>query len=126
MFLEERNTWRNVLRVWLLRVGIAAIFIFIGTNKFAAHSEWVGLFERIGFGQWFRYFTGMLQITGATLVLIPKTFSVGIVILACTMLGAMGAWVFFLGNPVLAIVPGGILLGLLAVGGSDVIDLIAS
>ena len=42
------------------------------------------------------------------------------------MMGAMGAWVFFLGNPVLAIVPGGILLGLLAVGGSDVIDLIAS
>ena len=39
MFLEERNTWRDVLRVWLLRVGIAAIFIFIGTNKFAAHSE---------------------------------------------------------------------------------------
>ena len=48
------------------------------------------------------------------------------VILAGTMLDAMGAWVFFLGNPVLAIVPGGILLGLLAVGGSDVMDLIAS
>src|SRR2546430_2861644 len=35
-------------------------------------SEWVRIFDRIGLGQWFRYFTGALQVTGALLVLIPR------------------------------------------------------
>ena len=30
------------------------------------------IFNRIGFGQWFRYFTGTLQILGGALVLIPR------------------------------------------------------
>src|SRR5262245_18838527 len=91
-FLEHRRSRIDVLKVWLVRLGVALLFIFVGKTKFAEHSEWVGIFDRIGFGQWFRYFTGTLQIIGGTFVLIPKTFPVGILILASTMLGAMIAW----------------------------------
>jgi len=124
--LEERRSRFDVLRMWLPRLGVALLFIVVGKGKFAAHSEWVAIFDRIGFGQSFRYFTGMLQIVGGTLVLIPKTFLPGILLLACSMLGAMGAWVFLLGEPLNALVPGALLLGLLAVGGEDLLGLTSS
>ena len=78
--LEERRNPIDIFTKWLLRLGVAALFIFVGTGKFATHSEWVRIFERIGFGQWFRYFTGTLQILGGALVLLPKTFPVGILV----------------------------------------------
>jgi hypothetical protein len=37
------------------------LFIFVGKSKFADHSEWVTIFAKIGFGQWFRYFTGTFK-----------------------------------------------------------------
>jgi hypothetical protein len=69
-----------------------------------------------------RFFTGGIQIVGGLLVLIPCTFAFGILILACTMLGAMALWVFLLGAP-LALIPGALLGGLLAVGGEDLLSL---
>jgi len=94
LLLEEPQGRIDVLKRWLLRAAVALLFIFVGTNKFAAHSEWVRIFDRIGFGQWFRYFTGALQSVAAVLVLIPRTFVFGIIVLACTMAGAMVSWVF--------------------------------
>src|SRR5438132_13315320 len=114
----------GLLTVWLPRVAVALLFVAVGFSKFS-DPMWVRLFGRIGFGQWFRYFTGVLQIAGGVLVLIPRTFPVGIIILACTMLGAMGAWLFFLGSPLTAIIPGALLLGLLAVGGEPLLDFAA-
>jgi hypothetical protein len=42
-------------------------FVFIGSTKFDndPNGMWVKLFEQIGFGQWFRYFTGAMQVGGA-------------------------------------------------------------
>jgi amino acid transporter len=54
----------------------------------------VNIFEQIGFGQWFRYFTGVMQITGALLMLTPWTLTIGAAMLACTMVGAMLVDVF--------------------------------
>ena len=115
--VEER---RGALQTWLPRVAVALLFLFIGKGKFGAQSEWVGIFDRIGFGQWFRYLTGVLQVSGALLVLIPRTFPIGILVLACTMLGAMAAWMFFLGAPFNALIPAIVLAGLLLVGGEDI------
>jgi putative oxidoreductase len=114
---------RGALQTWLPRIGVAGVFFFIGKGKFAAQSHWVGIFDQIGFGQWFRYFTGVLQAGGALLVLIPRTFPIGILVLACTMLGAMAAWIFLLGAPFNALIPAIILGGLLVVGGEDLIGL---
>jgi hypothetical protein len=107
-----------------VRAGIGVMFIFIGQSKFAAHSEWFKIFAQLGFGQWFRYFTGCLQILGGVLVLIPRTFAIGILVIASTMAGAVAAWIFILGEPFFAMIPGALLLGLMFVGGEEVIGLV--
>ena len=112
----DRITGRvDLLARWVPRVAIAFAFISLGAGKFS-EPYWIGIFDRIGFGQWFRYTTGVLQITGGVLVLIPKAFLPGIFILASTMLGAMLAWIYFLNNPLNAIFPGVFLAVLLVVG----------
>src|SRR5262249_1066149 len=67
-------------------------------------------------GQWFRYFTGIVQIAGAVLVLVPRTFVVGIALLACTMAGAVAIWIVRFGAVGNAIIPAVVLVGLVGVG----------
>jgi hypothetical protein len=69
-------------------------------------------------------FHGVLQVVGGVLVLIPKTFVFGILLIGCTMAGAMAAWIFFLGQPFTAIIPGALLIGLLFVGGEELSNLV--
>jgi uncharacterized membrane protein YphA (DoxX/SURF4 family) len=113
---EEARSRQDVIITWILRLAVAAMFISIGRSKFDASSMWVKLFEQIGFGQWFRRLTGTLQIAGAILVLIPRTFVIGIALLACTMAGAAVIWVVRLGAPGNAVIPIVVLVGLIGVG----------
>ena len=123
---EQRQSGIGIFKRWLPRLVVALLFVFVGNGKFSAHSQWIEIFDRIGLGQWFRYFTGALQIAGGILVMVPRTFPFGILMLASTMLGAMAAWVFFLGAPFNALIPGALLLGLLAVGGEELFSLTSS
>jgi hypothetical protein len=123
LLLEERFTGFDIVRRWLPRVVVAVLFIFAGNAKFSDRSPWVPIFDQIGFGDWFRYFTGILQVTGAVLVLIPRTIAIGILMLACTMVGAMTSWIFLLGAPFNAVIPAALLLGLLFVGGEPLIEI---
>jgi putative oxidoreductase len=46
--------------------------------------------EAFGWGQWFRYFTGLLDLTGAVLVLVPRWTYYGALLLTGTVgLGAV-------------------------------------
>src|SRR5260370_4454854 len=54
---------------WMLRGAVALVFFLIGMEKLTG-TTWVKLFEEIGFGEWFRYFTGGVQMTGSALLLI--------------------------------------------------------
>ena len=112
----ETRGRQDVLISWILRLGVAVVFLSVGADKFATKSMWVQLFDRIGFGTWFRYLTGILQVTGAVLVLVPRTFLVGIGILACTMAGAMTVWIVRFGAPENAIIPGAVLVALVSIG----------
>jgi putative oxidoreductase len=113
--IETRGR-QDVLISWILRLGVAAVFLSVGADKFAADSMWVKLFNQIGLGPWFRYLTGILQVTGAVLVLVPRTFLIGIGILACTMAGAVIVWIVRFGAPDNAIIPGVILVALVSIG----------
>jgi uncharacterized membrane protein YphA (DoxX/SURF4 family) len=115
LIAEETRDSIDVLRMWLPRVGVAIAFLGLGYEKFGEHSMWVRLFEQIGLGQWFRYFTGAMQMSGAVLVLVPRTFRFGMLTLACTMVGAMAVWIFIVHEPFSAIVPGFVLAILLTV-----------
>ena len=101
---------------WMLRGAVALVFLLIGMEKLTG-TTWVKLFEEIGFGQWFRYFTGIVQITGSVLLLIPWTARLGAALIGCTMLGAMILHVFVLSTgPFAAIVPAILLVLVIAVG----------
>ncbi len=53
----------------------------------------------VGFGQWFRYVTGILELAGAVLIVVPRTRSIGAALLATIMLGAITAHLFILHVP---------------------------
>jgi putative oxidoreductase len=82
---------------WALRLFVAAVFLYEGTDKFGSRRLWIRLFTDIGIGQWFRYATGAIEILGAVLILIPRATTIAVTLLACTMVGALLAHVFIIG-----------------------------
>jgi putative oxidoreductase len=105
--VEEQRTTFDVVKLWFPRVLLALVFVFIGLSKFNSdpRGEWFQIFAKIGLGQWFRYFTGAMQIMGALLMLTPWTLTVGAALLACTMIGAVVVDVFVAPVAIFAIVP---------------------
>jgi putative oxidoreductase len=94
----------NIL-LWVLQIGAAAMFLMAGSLKLAGGEQVVGMFNVIGLGQWFRYLTGALEITGAVMLLIPRLSGVGALLLICVMIGAVITHLFVIGgSPVGAIV----------------------
>jgi putative oxidoreductase len=102
--MASKSAYRLSAADWTFRGSVALAFVMFGMEKLTGTS-WVKLFADIGLGQWFRYFTGAVQVTGAALLLIPRTARVGAGFLACTMLGAMFVHVFVLGTGMFAIIP---------------------
>ena len=95
---------RRVL-LWVLTLFVAAMFLFAGGMKLAAHPMMVATFGQIGLGQWFRVFTGTLEVAGALLVLVPATAAIGALLLAFVMVGAIVTHLFIIGgSPLMPIV----------------------
>ena len=91
--------------LWILQILAASAFLLAGGLKLAGAEPMVSMFDKIGLGQWFRYLTGGLEVTGAILLLIPTTVVLGGALLVMTMLGAIATHLFVLGgSPVPAIV----------------------
>ena len=106
----------DLIRTWVPRVAMSLFFLSFGSQKFTDR-YWTEVFATIGFGDWFRYLTGALSSRRAPLLLlIPRTALIGAAMLACTMVGAMLAWMFFLGSPGSAVIPAIILAMLIAIG----------
>lgn len=89
--------WGRVLNLtlWVLQGILAVLFLYSGASKLNPHKTfWIGLFDKIGIGQWFRYFAGILEVICALLLLIPKTSAIGAFLLALTMAGAVVTHLF--------------------------------
>lgn len=56
-------------------------------------------FDQVGLGQWFRYFTGILEVGGGIGVLIPKYSQWAALLLAVVMCGAILAHLTRLHSP---------------------------
>jgi len=81
------------------------MFLFAGGSKLAGQAAMVQVFDAIGIGQWFRYLTGLIEVTSAALLLVPSLAFYGAVALAVTMVGAIIAHLFVIGgNPLMPIV----------------------
>ena len=91
--------------LWILQIGAAGMFLLAGFLKLSGNQQMVGLFEAIGFGQWFRYVTGSLEVLGAVLLLIPRLSGLGALLLVGAMLGAVATHLFVVGgSPLPAII----------------------
>jgi uncharacterized membrane protein YphA (DoxX/SURF4 family) len=72
--------WRTIA-AWVLRVIVSLAFLLIAATKLIGTAETVEYFEAIGWGQWFRYLTGSLDVVGAALLLVPRCTFYGAVVL---------------------------------------------
>jgi putative oxidoreductase len=105
--LPRELKFRNSGTDWALRFVIFIVFLYFGTAKFkgVAGTPWVALFDQIGFGQWFRYFTGVLEIAGGFLVLVSNAVEIGLAILIAVMFGALVISLLLLHSPSEAFFP---------------------
>ena len=58
---------------WVLQVLLAAVFLIAGTTKLAGVQMQVETFDKLGVGQWFRYFTGSLEVIAGLMIIVPRT-----------------------------------------------------
>lgn len=93
------TAWNVAL--WVLQVLLAAAFFLFGGAKLAGAEGMVRSFEAIGVGQWFRYVTGLLEVTGAVLLLTPALAGLGGLLLLCVLIGAVLTHLFVIGGSAL-------------------------
>jgi len=87
---------------------VAVVFSLVGLDKLVPQlsAPWIQTFNAIGLGQWFRYCTGLIELAGGLLFLVPRATIVGAALLIATMCGAMFVQAFVLGHPGDAFFPG--------------------
>ncbi len=64
-------------------------FLGAGGSKLAGAQMHVENFARWGYPAWFQYVTGLVEVVGALMTLVPATRFYGAVLLVCTMAGAV-------------------------------------
>jgi putative oxidoreductase len=84
--------------LWLLQIAAAAMFVMAGWSKLVGAPEMIGLFDAVGIGQWFRYLTGLMEVGGAILLLVPALAGVGALIVGSVMVGAITTHLLVVGG----------------------------
>ena len=79
--------------VWILRLLMAALFLFASFMKLTGKPDMVAEFDTIGLGQWFRYLTGLLEVIGGIGILVPSLSVFAAILLLVVDAGAFVAQV---------------------------------
>jgi putative oxidoreductase len=77
------------ITLWTLSVMTALAFIAAGGAKLASVPAMIEIFAKVGVGQWFRYFTGLLEVAAGIGLLISRYAFYAAVALAMVMIGAI-------------------------------------
>jgi putative oxidoreductase len=85
---RARARWHRVLILEIIELILAAVFALVGGAKLFGRPDMVALFRDIGFGQWFRYVTGTVEVTGAALLIIPLLSGGAAILLGAVMIAA--------------------------------------
>ena len=80
-----------------LRVILTLAFIGAGGGKLVGVEMMIITFDQIGFGQWLRYLTGLIEVLGVALLWMPRKQVIGAALLGGTMIGAVMTHWFILG-----------------------------
>lgn len=94
---EQQEKAMNIF-LWVVQILTAGLFFMAASGKFTGGPEMVKSFELIGLGQWFRYFTGIIEAVAAILLLTPRYSGLGALLLIPTMVGAVLAHLVILGG----------------------------
>lgn len=87
--------------LWVLQIALAAMFFMAGGAKLTGATEMIAIFEAVGIGQWFRYATGLFEVMGAVLLLVPALAGAGALLLGTVMVGAIFTHLFIIGGSAL-------------------------
>jgi uncharacterized membrane protein YphA (DoxX/SURF4 family) len=105
----------KTILLWVLRILMGAMFIAAGAAKLAGQQMMVDEFAVVGLGQWFRYFTGILEFAGGIAVLLPRFSPLGALVLLLVDIGALVAQITILhADWIHTIVIGAILVAIIA------------
>jgi putative oxidoreductase len=95
----------RVIVTWLLRILLGLAFLGIGIEKLTGTMGTIPFFDAIGWGQWFRYASGVLDTAGASLIFVPRWTSYGALIITGTVgLGTYLCFSMALFNPIFPLV----------------------
>src|ERR1700688_1558444 len=78
----------RLITLWTLSVVTALAFIVAGGSKLAGAPAMVEIFDKVGVGQWFRYFTGLVELTAGIGLLVSRYAFYAALALAVVMIGA--------------------------------------
>jgi hypothetical protein len=79
----------SLIALWVAQIALALMFLLAGGSKLAGAPAMVSLFDGIGVGQWFRYVTGIIEVTSGIALLVPSAAVFGAMLLIPTMIGAV-------------------------------------
>jgi uncharacterized membrane protein YphA (DoxX/SURF4 family) len=96
----SRLIW--TILAWMLTIILLIIFTLAGGVKLVNNPGMVREFAQIGLGQWFRYFTGILEVSGAIGLLIPRVRFWAALQIGTVMAGATFTNIAVLHLPVMA------------------------
>jgi putative oxidoreductase len=96
--LPAASSKGRLISLWILSGLVALVFIAAGGGKLAGTAVMVDLFAKVGLGQWFRYFTGLLEVAGGIGLLFPRYAFYAAILLSIVMVGAIIAHVTVLGG----------------------------
>lgn len=117
---------KNII-TWVLRILVAGAFGFAGFMKLSGNPMMVEEFGVVGLGDWFRIFTGLVEILGAAAVLYPVTTAWGALLLLCVDVGAFIAQVTRIHQDwIHTVVIGAVIVALLYLTRSTITDRISA
>lgn len=98
--MDSKSQRGKIIALWILKIALGLAFVASGFSKLAGAPPMVAIFAKIGFGQWFRILTGLLEVAGAIGLLVPRFTFFAASLLAAVMVGAVGFHLTLLsGNP---------------------------
>src|SRR6266852_9194870 len=86
----------RIIGAWVAQGLLAAAFLAAGGAKLAGVPVMIQIFDQIGFGQWFRVVTGLVEVAGAVALLVPGFAAFGAAWLGATMFFAVLTHLFIL------------------------------
>ena|SRR5712692_1624499 len=83
----DHGKTKNVF-AWVLSILLALAFLLAGLPKLLAVTAWIEKFSHWGYPRWSLPLIGLLEVSGAILLLIPRFAIYGVGILISVMFGA--------------------------------------